>query len=74
MLDDLQIMPIDTESLTEAFHQWGINMRYLSHVLVLSQVPYVKEICIVDMLARTCKNMFNRMLSELIIENKIEHN
>ena len=48
-------------------------MRYLSHVLVLSQVQHVKELCIVDMLARTVKNILNRNFSELILENQTEH-
>ena len=48
-------------------------MRYLGHVLVRSQAPHIKEICVVDMLARTCKNMLNRNLAELIIENRVEH-
>jgi len=63
-------MPIDTESLGEAFHKNGINMRYLSHVLVLSRVPHVKDICAVDMIARTIKNILNKSLSEMIIDNK----
>ena len=70
MLDDLKIMPIDTESLTQVFHEHGINMRYLSHVAVSSQVPHVKEICLTEMLARTCKNILNYQLSQLILENK----
>lgn len=74
MLDDLKILPIDTESLSKAFHQFGINMRYLSHVLVLSQVAHVKELCITEMLARTCKNILNRNMSELILDNKKEFN
>jgi hypothetical protein len=48
-------------------------MRYLSHVLVLSQTPHVKEICVVDMLARTCKKLCNRNIADLITENKVEY-
>jgi len=29
-------MPIDSESLTDTLHKYGVNMRYLSHILVLS--------------------------------------
>ena len=66
-------MPIDTESLTQVFHEHGINMRYLSHVAVSSQVPHVKELCLTEMLARTCKNILNYQLSQLILENKEDY-
>ena len=36
MLDDLQILPIDSESLSKVMHEHGINMRYLSHICVLT--------------------------------------
>jgi hypothetical protein len=69
-LDDLSIMPIDSESLVQVFHEHGINMRYLSHVAVLSEVPHIQDICLTEMLARTCKNIINSQLSQLILENK----
>ena len=70
MLDELQILPIDHESLTAAFHEYGINMRYLSYVMVTSQVRHVKDICLNEILARTCKNILNASLSSLILDNK----
>ena len=72
-LDDLSIMPIDTESMQQVFHDHGINMRYLSHVAVLSQIPHVKQICVTEMLARTIKNIINYQLSQIILENKEDH-
>lgn len=66
-------MPIDTESLQQVFHENGINMRYLSHVVVMSQVPHVREICVTEMLARTCKNIINYQLSQTILENKEDY-
>jgi hypothetical protein len=73
-LDDLEILPIDSENLNIIMHQHGINMRYLSHICVLTHVPHVKDICVIEMLARTCKNIINTKMSELILENKIEYN
>ena len=74
MLDDLQIMPIDSESLTKVMHEHGINMRYLSHICVLTQMPHVMDLCVTEMLARTCKHIINKQMSELILENKLEFN
>jgi hypothetical protein len=31
-LDNLELVPIDSESLGQILHQHGINMRYLSYV------------------------------------------
>ena len=73
MLDDLQIIPIDSESLGQVMHTYGINMRYLSHVCVLTGVPHVKDLCVTEMLARTFKNIINTKLSELLLENKLEY-
>jgi len=71
-LDDLQIMPIDSESLTKSFHDRGINMRYLSNVMVLSKINHVKEICLIEMLARTCKNIINYEISQLVNDKYAE--
>ena len=36
LLDDLNMMPIDSESLSATLHSHGINMRYLGHINILS--------------------------------------
>ena len=72
MLDDLQVLPIDSESLTKLMHEHGINMRYLSHICVLTQMPHVLDLCVTEMLARTAKRIINKQMSELILENKLE--
>lgn len=74
MLDDVSILPIDHETITAAFHEHGINMRYLSYVCVLSTPPHIKEICITEMLARTIKNIMNSSTAKLILDNEIEYN
>ena len=70
MLDDVSILPIDHETITAAFHEHGINMRYLSYVCVLSTPPHIKEICITEMLARTIKNIMNSSTAKLILDNE----
>lgn len=68
LLDSLIIMPIDSESLELTFHSQGVNMRYLGVVASLSMVPHVKDICITEMLARSCKNILNRQIAALITD------
>ena len=73
MLDDVSILPIDHETITSAFHEHGINMRYLSYACVIATPPHVKEICMTEILARTIKNIINSSVSKLILDNEIEH-
>lgn len=72
-LDDMTFLPIDSESLGQLMHQHGVNMRYLSYMAALSQIPHVREICVTEMLARTFKNILNLKMAELILDNKAEH-
>ena len=66
VLDNLQILPIDSESVTQIMHHHGINMRYLGHLAVLSNVTHVRQLCVTEMLARTIKNIVSKHLAELI--------
>lgn len=61
-------MPIDTESLTSMMHEYGINMRYLSFIACMTTVPHIRQLCITEMLGRTCKNILNEQMAEAIIE------
>ncbi len=54
-LDKLDIVPVDSISITQAFHTHGINMRYLGIVAQLTNIPHVKDICLIEMCARSSK-------------------
>ncbi len=56
-LDSLNIIPIDSATLTQVFHSEGLNMRYLGIVAEQSILSHVKDICVTEMLARTLKNV-----------------
>ena len=60
ILDELIVIPIDSESLEVLLHEEGVNIRYLSYIAYKSRIPHVKSICINEMVARTCKNIINR--------------
>jgi len=66
-LDSLNIVPVDSITLTEAFHKSGVNMRYLGLVAEQSILTHVKECCVVEMLARTLKNILNEVLADKIL-------
>ena len=55
MLNDLHFMPVNSADLTYLMHEHGINMRHLSHMAVLTDIPHVVELCVTEMLGRTLK-------------------
>ena len=72
-LENLDLLPIDSVSLRKMMKDHGLNMRYLGHICLLTSYKHIREICVTEMLARTIKNVFNTKLSELLMENQIEH-
>ncbi|KRX09278.1 hypothetical protein PPERSA_05947 [Pseudocohnilembus persalinus] len=67
-LDRLEIVPIDSHSLSQAFHNAGINIRLLGQVCQNSEMPHVQEICKVEMIARSFKKIFRAQLSEFVFK------
>ena len=57
LLDSLVVIPTDSNSLESLFHLQGVNMRYLGRVAEETELLHVKEICIIEMVARTLKRM-----------------
>ena len=70
-LDSLEIIPTDSAMLTQAFHRYGVNMRYLGVVAEQSTLNHVKECCIIEMLARTLKGILQKQLSERIMHGEM---
>lgn len=62
-LDNLYHIPLDSEQLTEVFHSNGINMFCLGKVAELTSVPHVRELCVIEMIARICKRFIYQILS-----------
>lgn len=65
-LDCLKISAIDSESLTQTVHRYGVNLRYLGLIADLTTLPHIRQIVVIEILARTCKNIFFQHLSEFI--------
>ena len=72
LLDSLTIMPIDSKSMTQAMHASGINCRYLGLIAHKTALPHIKDLCIVEIIARTCKNLLFQQLAELMMESTEE--
>ncbi len=62
-LDNLYHIPLDSEQLTDIFHRNGINMFCLGKVAEITSVPHIRELCIIEMIARICKRFIQQLLS-----------
>jgi hypothetical protein len=65
-LDSLEILPYDAHGMSRALHAHGINIRYLGLVAQHTKLPCVKELCLVEMLARSCKVVLSRKIREAV--------
>ena len=54
----------DSETLDNLFHSHGINLTSLGYIAEKSESPYVREFCINEMIARTCKKLIFHILAE----------
>ncbi len=69
-LDMLELMPVDSESLTKELHKRGINARYLGIIAELTKLPHVRDLMVVEMVARCCKKTLRRSQSRLLKQHK----
>ncbi|CAF3862709.1 unnamed protein product, partial [Rotaria sordida] len=74
MIQDFQdhsAVPVDGESLSEAMHSRGINIRYLGRVAHLltqqSSLTYIYEIVVTEILCRSAKHVFRTYLQSVPI-------
>ena len=54
----------DSETMDNLFHSHGINLTSLGYIAEKSESPYVREFCINEMIARTCKKLIFHILAE----------
>ena len=54
----------DSETMDKLFHSHGINLISLGYIAEKSESPYIREFCINEMIARTCKKLIFHILAE----------
>ena len=54
----------DSETMDNLFHSHGINLISLGYIAEKSDSPYIREFCINEMIARTCKKIIFHILAE----------
>ncbi|KAI8911121.1 translation initiation factor eIF3 subunit 135-domain-containing protein, partial [Gorgonomyces haynaldii] len=69
-LDAMEVRPFDSYSLTLEMHKRGVNVRYLGLICHKSSIPFIRNICLIEMVARTAKHVFRTRLREAILHFK----
>jgi len=54
----------DSETMDNLFHSHGISLTSLGYIAEKSESPYIREFCINEMIARTCKKLIFHILAE----------
>ncbi|EAS00471.2 translation initiation factor eIF3 subunit (macronuclear) [Tetrahymena thermophila SB210] len=66
-LDELNYNVIDSLSLQECMHKEGINMKYLGFIAKNTSLPFIQNICLIDMVARVFKKILNFTISDIYL-------
>ena len=66
-LDKLEIVPMDSVSISKVFHRFGVNMRYLGKITESTSMPHIRDLCIVEMIARSSKKIYRAHLADFIL-------
>jgi hypothetical protein len=61
---------MDSQQLQNIFHMQGVNMRYLGEVATQTSMTHIKEICVIEMCARTLKVILNMEISRKILKHR----
>jgi hypothetical protein len=68
LFDSLTLIPLNSKSLSETFHSYGVNMRYLGKVALYSNLYHVQDAWINEMIVRQLKQLLNAQISAWIRE------
>ncbi|KAI8809574.1 clustered mitochondria-domain-containing protein [Cladochytrium replicatum] len=66
-LDTLIVRPVDSMTLSLEMHRAGVNIRYLGYIAKLSQVPYIRDLVCIEMVARASKHIFQSRVRGAIL-------
>ncbi|KAL5976011.1 hypothetical protein ACLOJK_020341 [Asimina triloba] len=61
----LEVTPMDGQTLTEALHAHGINLRYVGKVADMAKhLPHVWDLCVVEIVVRSAKHILKEVMRE----------
>ncbi|XP_019053360.1 PREDICTED: clustered mitochondria protein isoform X2 [Nelumbo nucifera] len=64
-LCSLEVSPMDGQTLTEALHAHGINVRYIGQIAdMVKHLPHVWDLCLTEVIVRSAKHIAKEILRE----------
>ena len=67
-MDRMEYLPLTSAGFTKIFHEFGVSMRYLGLATSLTRLPHIQEMCMVEMVSRSCKRLLKKKLTALTLE------
>lgn len=64
LFENLEEIPLSSRQLKGVLHSYGVNMRYLGRVTSQLTQHHIKSLCMLEMLARVAKNIYNDQISK----------
>ena len=65
-LENLDNLPVDSWSFTKDIHSAGINIRYIGLIAENAKLPHICNLCMIEMVARTCKKIYRHEMFSVI--------
>eukprot|EP00835_Amoeboradix_gromovi_P004358 NODE_335_length_10686_cov_0.203363.p1 type:complete len:728 gc:universal NODE_335_length_10686_cov_0.203363:3632-1449(-) len=67
LLDTLVIKPLDGEHMGDLMHEHGINICFLGQIAKKSRIPFIRDLCCIEMISRAFKVILNDEVRKKII-------
>jgi tetratricopeptide (TPR) repeat protein len=64
-LDLLFFIPLDSYGLTHYIHSYGVNVRKLGLLYLLCKLPFLKQLILCEIIARSCKVLLGHTLRNI---------
>ncbi|KAJ5074990.1 clustered mitochondria protein [Anaeramoeba ignava] len=61
-MDNLEVIVVDSQKLKDQLHLHGINIRHLGVLANLTKIPHVRQLLVIEMIARVCKKSLYEQL------------
>ncbi|XP_031494189.1 clustered mitochondria protein isoform X2 [Nymphaea colorata] len=64
-LNTLEVSPMDGQTLAEALHAHGINVRYLGKIAKMTKhLPHIWDLCVTEIIVRSAKHILKDILRQ----------
>jgi hypothetical protein len=64
--NQINLIMVDSYSIKSYMSDMGINSRYLGHMYLETEIPYIQETLQIEMLSKTIKSIYVESVNDLI--------